>query len=64
MAAARKKQLVLRCANGGSGDRPVTVDVNGKKAGIVDLPPTGGRDTWATASVTADLPAGDSAPAA
>ncbi|MFD3563761.1 hypothetical protein ACFWVU_29450 [Streptomyces sp. NPDC058686] len=51
---------VLRYANGGNGDRPVTVDVDGKKAGALDLPPTGSWDTWAAASVTADLPKGDS----
>ncbi|MEU8789674.1 TIM-barrel domain-containing protein [Streptomyces sp. NPDC048643] len=59
VATAGKRQLALRYANGGTGDRPVTVDVNGKKAGTLDLPPTGSWDTWATASVTTDLPQGD-----
>ncbi|MHC3820226.1 TIM-barrel domain-containing protein [Streptomyces sp. DT9] len=58
-ATAGTKRLLVRYANGSDRDRPVTVDVNGKKAGTLAMAPTGSWDTWATASVTADLPKGD-----
>lgn len=59
VAEAGEQELLVRYANGGDTDRPVDLDVNGTKADTLPLPPTGGWDTWATASCTADLPAGD-----
>ncbi|MFF1920576.1 TIM-barrel domain-containing protein [Streptomyces sp. NPDC058221] len=59
VATAGTKQLFVRYANGSDKDRPLVLDVNGKKAGTLAMQPTGSWDTWATVSVTADLPKGD-----
>ncbi|MGW2283007.1 TIM-barrel domain-containing protein [Streptomyces sp. NPDC001770] len=59
VTAAGQKRLVVRYANGSGADRPVTIDVNGKKAGTLAMSPTGSWDTWATNSVTAELPQGN-----
>lgn len=58
VAVAGPRQLLVRYANGGDTDRPVAIDVNGSKGATLALPPTGGWDTWATASCTETLPQG------
>ncbi|MCX5214725.1 DUF5110 domain-containing protein [Kitasatospora sp. NBC_00240] len=58
VASAGKRQLLIRYANGGDTDRPVTIDVNGTKGSTLALAPTGSWDTWATASCTETLPQG------
>ncbi|WP_327654151.1 TIM-barrel domain-containing protein [Streptomyces sp. NBC_00483] len=57
--AVGEKRLLVRYANGGDADRPMDVDVNGTKVATLAMPPTGGWDTWATASFSADLPQGE-----
>jgi glycosyl hydrolase family 31/carbohydrate binding protein with CBM6 domain len=62
-AAAGARQLSVRYANSTGGDgqnttRTLTVTVDGTAAGTLTLPPTGGWDTWALASVPLDLTAG------
>ncbi len=58
VATAGRRQLGVRYANGSDRDRPLDIDVNGTKAGTLAMPPTGGWDTWGTATLTADLPQG------
>ncbi|MFJ9054742.1 TIM-barrel domain-containing protein [Streptomyces sp. NPDC102409] len=57
---AGRRQLIIRYANGGNAERPLAIDVNGTRRGTLAMPPTGGWDTWASASLTADLPRGES----
>ncbi|GII88023.1 beta-N-acetylhexosaminidase [Sphaerisporangium siamense] len=53
--------LRVRYANGGRGDRPLTIEVNGRVvARRLAFPPTGSWSSWRTRTVTVDLPAGTS----
>ncbi|WP_190276663.1 TIM-barrel domain-containing protein [Catenulispora acidiphila] len=55
-AAAGKKQLSIRYANGGTTNRPMAVAVNGTTVATLTMAPTGAWDSWATVSCTATLP--------
>ncbi|BCY08180.1 TIM-barrel domain-containing protein [Actinoplanes sp. L3-i22] len=62
-ASAGAQQLSVRYANSTGGDgqnvtRTLTVTVDGVAAGTLSLPPTGGWDTWALASVPLSLTTG------
>ncbi|HEX6445686.1 MAG TPA: carbohydrate-binding protein [Streptosporangiales bacterium] len=50
--------LLFRYANGGTGDRPLDVTVDGSDAGAQPFGPTGGWDAWLDQTVTVDLHAG------
>jgi uncharacterized delta-60 repeat protein len=58
-ASPSQHTLTFRYANGGSGDRPLELKVNG---GVVQsrlsFPPTGAWTTWKTVSITVQLAAG------
>ncbi|MEU8706485.1 TIM-barrel domain-containing protein [Streptomyces sp. NPDC048565] len=60
VATAGTREVLVRYANGGDTDRPLVIDVDGTKRATLAMPPTGGWDTWATTSFSADLPQGDS----
>ncbi|MBO0827749.1 MAG: carbohydrate-binding protein [Streptosporangiales bacterium] len=50
--------LLFRYANGGTGNRPLDVAVNGSDAGAQPFEPTGSWDSWLDQTVTVDLHAG------
>jgi hypothetical protein len=50
--------LLFRYANGGTGNRPLDVAVNGTDAGAQPFEPTGSWDAWLDQTVTVDLHAG------
>jgi hypothetical protein len=56
-AAAGTYTLQFRYANGGTGDRPLAVAVNGTSH-TVAFPPTGSWTAWSTAGLTVTLPEG------
>ncbi|GAB3987434.1 hypothetical protein GCM10029978_106230 [Actinoallomurus acanthiterrae] len=51
--------LMFRYANGGTGNRPLAVAVDGGAASTQAFAPTGGWDTWAVQPVVVELSAGD-----
>ncbi|WP_308368364.1 MULTISPECIES: cellulase family glycosylhydrolase [unclassified Microbulbifer] len=51
--------LAWRYANGGSTNRPGSVQVNGSSAATVDFPSTGAWTSWTSAGATIALSAGD-----
>ncbi|WP_408611146.1 carbohydrate-binding protein [Glycomyces xiaoerkulensis] len=52
-------EITVRYANGGSGDRPADVIVNGSTATTATFADTGAWTNWATETVTVPLNAGD-----
>ena len=56
--AAGQAKLEFRYANGSTGNRPLTVQVNGVNAGTIACAPTGGWTKWNTVSLTITLKAG------
>ncbi|HEX6345002.1 TIM-barrel domain-containing protein [Umezawaea sp.] len=56
--SAGTRALGFRYANGGTTDRPLRVSVGGTVVGTLPFAPTGAWTTWATARLTAALPAG------
>ncbi|WP_456093985.1 carbohydrate-binding protein [Paenibacillus alkalitolerans] len=58
-SAAGTYTLRFRYANGGSGDRPLNITVNGREvSSSLSFPPTGSWSTWSTVSIAASLNAG------
>ncbi|WP_199621404.1 carbohydrate-binding protein [Paenibacillus alkalitolerans] len=58
-SAAGTYALTFRYANGGSGDRPLKITVNGSVVNSgLSFPPTGGWSTWSTVSINASLNTG------
>ena len=57
-APAGTATLGIRYANGGGGDRPADVAVNGSTVASVELADTGEWTNWATETVTVELSAG------
>ncbi|WP_433042094.1 TIM-barrel domain-containing protein [Dactylosporangium sp. CS-033363] len=56
---AGTRTLTFRYANGGTGNRPLAIAVNGATVNsALAFNPTGSWDTWATTSFTASMPAG------
>ena len=56
---AGTRTLTFRYANGGAGNRPLSISVNGGTVNsALAFNPTGSWDTWGTTSFTAALPAG------
>ncbi|WP_251978440.1 carbohydrate-binding protein [Salinicola avicenniae] len=47
----------IRYANGGTGDRPLLLTVNGETPTLVSFPPTGSWSSWGEVSITVPLPA-------
>src|SRR3954447_8558270 len=50
--------LQVRYANGGNVNRTLTASVDGAEAGTINLPPTGGWDTWGVTTLALHLTAG------
>jgi subtilase family serine protease len=59
--AAGSATLRIRYANGTTANRPMTVTVGGGAPVTVNFPGTGSWNTWATATVTVNLSAGNNA---
>ncbi len=57
-AAAGPATLGVRYANGGGGDRPADVSVNGATVASAELADTGEWTNWTTETLTVDLEAG------
>jgi subtilase family serine protease len=55
---AGSAKLTIRYANGTTSNRPMNISVNGGAPVSVNFPGTGSWNTWATATVTVNLPAG------
>ncbi|MFC5051616.1 carbohydrate-binding protein [Rubritalea spongiae] len=53
------KTLEFRYAIGGNSQRDCTVSINGTTVGTVSFPSTGSWTTWATASLSVNLPSGN-----
>nr|WP_242495824.1 carbohydrate-binding protein [Salinicola tamaricis] len=51
----------MRYANGGSGDRPLLLNLDNGAAMLVSFPPTGGWASWREVQVTLPLSAGSNA---
>ncbi|HEV7301226.1 MAG TPA: carbohydrate-binding protein [Tepidisphaeraceae bacterium] len=58
-AAAGSAKLEFRYANGSTGNRPLTVIVNGTNVGTLSFGPTGSWATWSTVSLNTALQAGN-----
>jgi hypothetical protein len=58
-ASAGAVGLVIRYANGSTGDRPMSITVNGAQVGTRTFGPTGAWSTWTTTTIPANLNAGD-----
>jgi subtilase family serine protease len=56
--AAGSVTLTIRYANGTTANRPMGISVNGGTPVTVNFPGTGSWNTWRTATVTVNLPAG------
>jgi len=56
---AGTKTLTIRYANGTTTARPLDISVNGGTATTLNFAPTGSWDTWASATVTVSLNAGN-----
>ena len=60
VATAGTYTLSFRYANGGTGDRPLAISVNGVTVDAsLSFPPTGDWATWQTVNITANLNAGN-----
>ncbi|OLE30190.1 MAG: hypothetical protein AUG44_01880 [Actinobacteria bacterium 13_1_20CM_3_71_11] len=59
--AAGSATLRIRYANGTTANRPMTITVGGGAPVTVNFPGTGSWNTWATATVTVNLSAGNNA---
>jgi len=58
-ASPSQHTLTFRYANGGSGDRPLELKINGAVVqSRLSFPPTGAWNTWKTVSITVQLAAG------
>jgi Carbohydrate binding module (family 35)/Subtilase family len=55
---AGSARLTIRYANGTTANRPMTISVNGGAPMTVNFPSTGSWNTWGTAMLTVNLPAG------
>jgi hypothetical protein len=58
-AAAGTKTLNFRYSDGTTAARPATISVNGTSRGTLNFPITTNWDTWATASMSVPLTAGN-----
>jgi hypothetical protein len=60
VATAGTHSLIFRYANGGSGDRPLAITVNGADAGTLPFSTTGNWTSWDDEELVLTLPAGTS----